>query len=84
MTLLSDGVGCEATGGVHKAEVSHLHEARRQDMLEEAAHKLQDVEADGAWTGPPWFAVGEGDAAILQVNDTPVGDGDFADLVQFQ
>ena len=34
---LSDGVGLDATVGVHKAEVSHLHAARRQDMLEEAA-----------------------------------------------
>jgi len=77
---LSDGVGCEATGGVHKAEVSHLHEARRQDMLEEAAHKLKDVEAGGAWTGTAWFSVGEGDDAILQADDAPVGDGHFEDI----
>jgi hypothetical protein len=76
---LAEGGGGDATGGVHKAEVSHLHEARRQDMVEEAAHKLKDVEAGGAWTGTPWFAGGEGDDAILQAHDAPVGDSDFAD-----
>jgi hypothetical protein len=77
---LSDGVGCDATGGVHKAEVSHLHEARRQDMLEEAAHKLKDVEAGGAGTGTAWLAVGAGDDAILQADEAPVGDGHFEDI----
>src|SRR5215475_9797053 len=48
---LADGVGGDATGGVHKAEVAPLHEACRQDMWEEAAHKLKDIEAGGAWTG---------------------------------
>jgi len=76
---LSDGVGCDATVGVHKAKVSHLHEAGRQDMLEEAAHTLQDVEAGGARTGTPGFAIGEGDDAVLQADDAPVGDGDFED-----
>ena len=55
---LSDDVGFDATVGVHTAEVSHLHEARRQDMLEEAAHKLKDVEAGGARTSTAWFSVG--------------------------
>ncbi len=76
----SDGVGGDATGGIHKAEVSHLHEAHRQDMLEEAAYKLKDVKAGGAWTGTSWFSVGEGDDAILQADDAPVGDSDFEDI----
>src|SRR4029453_14248854 len=76
---LLDGVGGEATDGVHKAEGAHLHEARQQDMLEEAAHTLQDVEVGGAWTGTAWFAVGEGDAGILQARDAPVGDGPCED-----
>jgi hypothetical protein len=75
----SDGVGCEATGGVHKAEVAHLHAARRQDMLEAAAPTLKDVEAGGAWTGTAWFAGGAGDAALLPAAEAPVGDGHFAD-----
>lgn len=76
---LSDGVGCEAPGGVHNAEGTHLHAARRQDMLEEAAPTLTDVEAGGAWTGTAWFAVGEGDDAILQADDAPGGDGPCED-----
>jgi hypothetical protein len=77
---LSEAVGCDATGGVQKAAVAHLHAARRPDRLEEAAHKLKDVEAGGARPGTAWFAGGEGDDAILQADDAPVGDGHFEDL----
>ena len=64
---------------MHKAEVSHLHKARRQDMLEAAAHTLKDVEAGGAWTGTAWFAGGASDDALLPAKEAPVGDGAFAD-----
>jgi hypothetical protein len=76
----SDGVGLHATVGVHKAKVSHLHEARWQDMLEEPAHQLKDVKASGARRGTSGFAVGEGDAAVLQADEAPVRDGDFEDV----
>ena len=49
-------------------------------MLEEAAHKLKDVKAGGVRTGTAWFSVGEGDDALLQADDAPVGDGDFEDV----
>jgi hypothetical protein len=49
-------------------------------MLEEAAHKLKDVEAGGAGTGTAWLAVGAGDDAILQADEAPVGDGHFEDI----
>jgi hypothetical protein len=74
---LSDGVGCEATGGVHNAEEAHLQEARRQARWEDTAHPLKDVEASGAWTGTAWFAVSDGDDAILQADAAPVGAGHF-------
>ncbi len=77
---LSDGVRFDATVGVHKAEVAHLHEARRQDMLEESAHKLKDIKAGGARTGTSWLSGGEGDDAVLQADDAPVRDGDFEDV----
>ena len=75
----ADGVGCEVTGGGHKADVAHLHAAHRQAMVEEAAHTRQDGEAGGAWTGPAWCAGGAGADALRQADEAPVGEGDFAD-----
>jgi hypothetical protein len=49
---------------MQKTEVAHLHEASGEDVLEEPAYKLEDVEADGAQAGTSWFAVGEGYGAL--------------------
>lgn len=42
------GVNRDGTASVDKTEVSDLHEAVRQDMLEEPADKLDGVEVGGA------------------------------------
>jgi hypothetical protein len=76
---LADGVGGEATGGMQTAVVAPLHEAPWRDMVEDTVHQLKDVEARGAWTGPAGLAGGEGDAALLQADEAPVGEGDCAD-----
>ena len=75
----SEGVGCEATGGVQKAEGAHLHDARWQDMLEETVHTRTAVEASGACTGTACCAGGKGDDAIGQADAAPGGDGHFED-----
>ena len=51
-----------------------------QDMLEEPAEKLHDVEVGGAWAGTARFPVGEGDRAVRERDDTAVGDGDLEDI----
>ena len=43
-----DGVRCDRTACMQKAEVAHLHEASGEDVWEEPAYKLEDVEAGGA------------------------------------
>jgi hypothetical protein len=65
---------------MQKAEVAHLHEASGQDVLEEPAYTLEDVEAGGARAGTARFAGGEGDGALLEADDAAVGDSDFEDL----
>jgi hypothetical protein len=44
-------------------------------MLEEPAHKLQDVELGGARACASGFAVRERDDTVLERDDTAVGDG---------
>jgi hypothetical protein len=44
----ADGREREGTAGMEQAEVADFHEAVRQDMLEEPAEKLDDVEVSGA------------------------------------
>ena len=45
-------------GAFSKPKWRTFMQARRQDMLEETAHKLKEVEASGAWTGTARFAIG--------------------------
>ena len=65
---------------MHKTKMAHFHEARGEDVLEEPAYKLQDVEVDGAKACTAGFAVGERDGTVLEADDTAVGDGDFEDI----
>src|SRR5262245_60091604 len=60
--------------------MSYLHEARGQDVLQEPAHKLQDVELGGARAYASEFAVREGDDTVLERDNTAVGDGHFEDI----
>ena len=63
--MQADGRERDGTAGMEKAEVADFHEAIGQDMLEEPAEKLHDVEVGGAEAGTAHFPVGEGDGAVL-------------------
>ena len=76
----ADGRERDGTAGMEKAEVADFHEAIGQDMLEEPAEKLHDVEVGGAWAGTAHFPVGEGDRAVRERDDAAVGDGDLEDI----
>jgi hypothetical protein len=65
---------------MQKAEVAVFHEAIGQDMLEEPAEKLPDVELGGSWAGTSRFTIGEGDGAVVEAHDTSVGDGAPEDI----
>lgn len=83
MSLLDQQAnGCErdGTAGMQKAEVADFHEAVRQDMLEEAAEKLHDVELCRPWAGTAHFAVGAGDRAVREADETVGGDGHREDI----
>ena len=56
----AEGVRRDGTAGMQKANVTHLHEAIGQDMLEEPAEKLHDVELGGAEACTAHFPVGKG------------------------
>jgi len=60
--------------------VADFHEAIGQDVLEEPAEKLHDVELGGTWAGTAYFPVGEGDRAVCERDDAVVGDGDLEDI----
>ncbi len=76
----AEGVGRDGTAGMQKAKVTDFHEAIGQDMLEEPADKLHDVEVGGSWARTARFTVGEGDGAVCEAHDASVGDGDPKDI----
>ena len=76
----ADGRERDGTAGMEKAEVADFHEAIGQDVLEEPAEKLHDVEVGGAWACTAHFPVGEGDRAVLERDDAAVGDSDLEDI----
>ncbi len=49
-------------------------------MLQEAAHKLHDLQVDGAPAVGFIFAVFEKDFSVFDFDDATVGDGDFKDI----
>lgn len=61
-----NGISFDGTACMHKAEVSDFHETVRQDVLQEAADKLNHVEVGGPLPSASRFAVGEGDGAVLE------------------
>ena len=63
-----------------KAEVADFLKAIGQDMLEEPAEKLDDVQVCGAEACTAHFPGGEGDRVVLEADDALVGDGDLEDL----
>ena len=67
--MQADGRERDGTAGMEKAEVADFHEAIGQDMLEEPAEKLHDVEVGGAEACTAHFPVGEGDRAVREADD---------------
>jgi len=75
----ADGRERDGTAGLEKAEMADFHKAIRQDVLEEPAEKLHDVEVGGAWACTANFTIGKSDRAILEADKTLVGDSDRED-----
>ena len=76
----ADGRERDGAAGMEKTEVADFHEALGQDVLEEPAEKLHDVELGSTWAGTADFPVGEGDRAVCERDDAAVGDGDLEDI----
>lgn len=76
----AEGVGRDGTAGVEKAEVANLPEAIGQDVLEEAAHKLQDIERSCPRSSASGFAIGKGDGTLLERDNASVGEGNPEDI----
>src|SRR5262249_49964456 len=70
----------DGTAGMKKAEVADFLKAIGQDMLEEPADKLDDVQVCGAEACTAHFPVGERDRVVLEADDALVGDGDLEDI----
>jgi hypothetical protein len=60
---------------MQKAEVPDLHEALRENVLEEPAEKLDAVKGGGSWAATAGFTGGEGDGTVLESHETSMGDG---------
>jgi hypothetical protein len=60
-----------------KAAMADLHAAVREAVLEEPAEHLDGVEGGGTLSNATGFAVGDG--AVLERDDSALGDGDLAD-----
>jgi hypothetical protein len=67
----------DGPAGAQKANMSYLHEARGQDVWQEPAHKLQDVEWGGARACAAGLAVRERTAMVLERDKMAVGEGPF-------
>lgn len=74
---LTDDVRFRTTAGVPTSNVSPLHKASRQDMLQEAADKLGDVEACSPWADTAGFAVCKRDGMVFEADETTGGEGHF-------
>ena len=75
----ADGRKRDGTTGVEKAEVADFHKAMWQDMLEEAAEKLHDVELGGAEACTAHWPGGKGAGAVREAHETVGREGDLAD-----
>jgi hypothetical protein len=65
---------------MEQAEVADCLKALGQDVLEAPAETLRGVEVGGAGAGPAHLPRGARDHAVLQADETVVGDGDVADI----
>ena len=69
----------EGPAGREQAEVADVHEAVRQDMLEEPTEKLDGVKVRGAEACPAHCPGGEGDGAVGEAPETAVGESNPED-----
>ena len=80
MQHLTDPGGVAALSGMPQAEVTHLVEAARQDVLEESAHELVSAEAAGSRAAGPAFLVSDADGLVVEADDAGVGESDAKDV----
>jgi hypothetical protein len=64
---------------MENAAMPDLHKTIGEDLLEEAAEKLHDVETGSTWAGTAHFPGGEGDGAVCEADKAVVGEGDPED-----
>jgi hypothetical protein len=69
----------DGTAGAQKANMSDLHAARGQDVVQDPAQKLHDVKLGGARAGAAGLAGRAGADTVLERDHTAVGDGHCAD-----
>jgi hypothetical protein len=70
----------DSTVGIHKAIVADFHETGGQDMLEEAADELHDIESESSGSLAVGFAVANDHGAVVGTDDAGIGDGDLEDV----
>ena len=76
----ADGRARDGTAGMEQAKMPDFLKALGQDMLKEPPETRYAVELSGAEAGTADFPVGEGDRAVLQADETVVGDGHLEDI----
>ena len=64
---------------MEKTEMTDFHKAIGQDVLEEPAETLHDVEVGGAEACTARFTGGEGDGTVCEAHETAVGESDPED-----
>ena len=74
------GVERDGPAGMQKAEVTDLHKAVGQDMLEESADTLDGIEAGKSWGCTARLTGGVGHGALRERDETASGDRHFADV----
>ena len=70
----------DGTVGIHETVVTDFHKAGGQDMLEEAADELYNIEGKDSWALAVGFAIANEHGAVMDFDDARVGDGDFEDV----
>jgi len=76
----TDRVDGNGRVGGKKAVVPDFHEAVGQDMLEEVADELQDLQRGGAVEVGAVFPILKRDGTVFDLDDAAIGDGDLEDV----
>lgn len=77
---VANGVDGKGAVGGQETVVADLHEAMGQDVLEETADELQDIERGGPGAVAAMLAISKGDSAMFDREDAVVRDGDLEDV----